>query len=447
MIDIRLPDDSVLNQDDFLIGCATASYQIEGAAQEGGREPSIWDEFCRKPGAILDGGNGDVACDHVHRMDADLDLIRELGFQAYRFSLAWPRLIRPDGSLNPEGAAVYNRLVDGLLARGIQPLATLYHWDLPQRLQETGGWQARDTAYRFAEYADQATRLLGDRIDWWATLNEPWCSAFLGHDLGIHAPGIKDRAAAFVVAHHLLLGHGLAMAVIRETVEGARAGIVLNPELAVPETGSDEDHHAARIVEMERNELFLDPLFGRPVPEALLASGAGDIPARPEDAEIIAAPMDFIGFNYYTRSTVAAAPGKPGYKFIKKPGVPRTDIGWEVYPDGLRIVLDRLSEGWPLPPVYITENGAAYNDPGDPPDVDDTARQEYIASHLAALDAAVRDGVDVRGWFCWSLMDNFEWAEGYSQRFGIVRVDYETQQRTPRGSARMLQRFLAAERV
>lgn len=445
MIDIRFPENSPLRRREFVIGCATSSYQIEGAVEAGGREPSIWDEFCRKPGAILDGSNGDVACDHINRMDGDLELIRELGFQAYRFSLSWPRLVRADGTLNPEGADVYNRLVDGLLARGIEPLATLYHWDLPQRLQETGGWLVRDTAERFAEYADQATRLLGDRVDWWATLNEPWCSAILGHDLGIHAPGTKDRAAAFVAAHHLLLGHGLAMPVIRQNVKEARAGIVLNPELAVPATDSTADRHAARLAEMERNELFLNPLFGRPVPEALLATGAGDIPARAEDAEIIAAPMDFIGLNYYTRSTVAAADALPGYEFIKRPSVPRSDIGWEVYPDGLRIVLENLSAEWPLPPIYITENGAAYDDPS-PEDVNDTARQEYIAGHLAALDAAIRGGAQVRGWFAWSLMDNFEWAEGYSQRFGIVRVDYDTQARTPRGSARMLQRFLA-ERI
>lgn len=443
MTAILLPDDSVLLRRSFVIGCATAAYQIEGAVNDGGREPSIWDTFCRRPGAILDGSTGDVACDHLARMDEDLDLIRDLGFAAYRFSLSWPRLVRADGTLNAAGADAYERLVNGLLARGIEPLVTLYHWDLPESLQETGGWLARHTAQRFAEYVDRATVLLGDRVHWWATLNEPWCSAFLGHDRGIHAPGVKDRAAAFAAAHHLLLAHGLAMPVIRANVKGARAGIVLNPELADAATETAADRRAARLVEMERNELFLNPLFGRPVPGELLATGAGESVARPGDAEVIAAPMDFLGLNYYTRSTVAAAEGLPGYHFVERPNVARTDIGWEVYADGLRIVLERLAAGWPLPPIYVTENGAAYDDPGDPPDVDDRPRQQYIAAHLAALDAAVRAGVDVRGWFVWSLMDNFEWAEGYSQRFGIVRVDYDTQKRTPRGSARMLQRFLA----
>ncbi|MCG8511020.1 MAG: family 1 glycosylhydrolase, partial [Rhodospirillales bacterium] len=291
------------------------------------------------------------------------------------------------------------------------------------------------------DYVDLATDRLGDRIKWWATLNEPWCSAMLGYDRGIHAPGVKDRAAAFVAAHHLLLGHGMAMPVIRGNVKEACAGIVLNPEVADPVTDSEADRHAAKLAEMERNHLFLNPLFGRPVPEELLETCPGDIPAEPEDAEIIAAPMDFIGLNYYTRSLVAADSGVRGYGFVERPDVPRTSIGWEVFPDGLRIVLENLSDEWPLPPIYITENGAAYDDPS-PDDLNDRARQDYIAGHLAALDEAVRNGIDVRGWFVWSLMDNFEWAEGYSQRFGIVRVDYETQKRAPRKSARMLQEFL-----
>lgn len=439
---LTLPDDSRLWRRGFLIGCATSSYQIEGAIDHNGRIESVWDRFCRRPGTIVDGSDGAVACNHIEHWQADVDLIAALGFDIYRFSMAWPRVMGKNGRINEAGMDFYRRLIERLHEHGIEPLLTLFHWDMPQWIEARGGWPARDTAYRFADYADAVSRALGSGVRMWATLNEPWCSAFLGYDLGIHAPGVRNRGAAFQAAHHLLLAHGLAVQAIRSNASDVEVGIVLNPDVGYPATESEADQRAAELVEIERNALFLDPLFGRPAPDDLYALGDGLAPqVESGDADIIAARLDWLGVNYYTRSVVAAHDGIRGYRHVDIPDVPRTAMGWEVFPEGLAEVLRRMAARWDLPAIYITENGAAYDDTAGGEVVDDPLRQQYIIDHLAALDAVINEGVDVRGWLAWSLLDNFEWAEGYTKRFGIVRVDYDTQQRMPKGSALMLRTF------
>ena len=450
---------------DFLLGVATAAYQIEGAATEDGRGRSIWDTFSHTPGRIAGGHTGDVACDHYHRLDGDLDQLAWLGVGAYRFSLSWPRW-QPTGSgpVEPRGAAFYDRMVDGLLERGIAPWPTLYHWDLPQALEDRGGWRSRDTAYRFADYAAAVHRTIGDRVQSLTTLNEPWCSAFLGYAAGVHAPGVQDPAGAVCAVHHLLLGHGLAVSAIRAQDPSTRLGISLNCYPIEPATPAQADVEAARRIDGVCNRIFLDPLLRGRYPEDVVADLAhvtGVEHVHDGDLELISSPLDFLGENYYSPHVVSAAPDSTGaaagrrgarlgareveaenspwvgsehVQFVHA-GRPRTQMEWEVEAPGLRRVLNRLADDYDCPPLYVTENGAAYPDELVAGAVHDPQRTDYLAGHLRALLDAVDDGVDVRGYFLWSAWDNFEWAWGFTRRFGLVHVDFETLERTPKDSA------------
>ncbi|WP_062216543.1 GH1 family beta-glucosidase [Streptomyces sp. NBRC 109706] len=436
--------------DGFVWGTATASYQIEGAVAEDGRGPSIWDTFAHTPGKITGGDTGDIADDHYHRYPEDISLMADLGVSHYRFSLAWPR-IQPEGrgQLNGAGVDFYSRLVDSLLERGIQPWVTLYHWDLPQPLEDAGGWPERDTAERFAEYAAVVQQRLGDRVKDWTTLNEPWCSAFLGYASGIHAPGRTDGPAALRAAHHLMLGHGLATRALRE--QGARdVGITVNLYPVDPATDSAADRDAARRIDGLMNRVFLDPLLRGAYPEDLLkdlSSVTDTDHVRDGDLAIINTPLDFLGVNYYTRHVVRAgtATGRPSnwvgsedVEFVKR-GIPETAMGWEIDPDGLYETLTRVWREYGPLPLYVTENGAAFDDRVEADGrVRDEARRAYLESHFAAAHRALSEGVDLRGYFVWSLMDNFEWAHGYGKRFGLVHVDFETQRRTMKDSGHWL---------
>ena len=449
--------------DDFVWGTATAAYQIEGATRVDGRGASIWDTFTRRPGAIVGGDTGDIADDHYHLFRDDVALIRDLGLDAYRFSIAWPR-IQPDGRGAPNQAGIdfYRRLAENLLENGITPWATLYHWDLPQALEDSDGWMNRDTAHRFADYAGIVAEQLGDVIGNWITLNEPWCSSFLSYAGGEHAPGRHEGTAAAQAAHHLLLGHGLGLSAIRSARPDATAGITLNLYSVVPASGSDADVDAARRIDGLANRFFLDPVLRGSYPEDVLDDlGQTDwfaAHAPSDDLALISAPIDFLGINYYSRHTTrAGAPSSrpsanPGSEFVEMvdTGAARTQMGWEIHPDGMIDVLAMAHELAPELPLYITENGAAYPDVVLPDgSIDDTERLEYIRDHIAAGAEAIRRGIPLQGYFVWSLMDNFEWAWGYSRRFGIVHVDYETQKRTPKASAYwlagMLDGALAAE--
>ena len=419
----------------FVFGTSTASYQIEGAVEEDGRGPSIWDTFCAEPGRILDASSGAVACDHYHRYREDVALMARLGVQGYRFSIAWPR-IQPTGSgaVNAEGLAFYDRLVDDLLAHDIAPMATLYHWDLPQALEDAGGWMVRGTPERFAEYAAAVADRLADRVAHWVPVNEPNVAALLGYALGMHAPGKALMFGALPAAHHLLLGHGLATSALRAA--GAKAvGTATNHAPMWPASDSDGDRAAADLFDTVWNRIFADPVLLGHYPE-----GFGEVMGAADgDLEAIGQPLDFYGVNYYNPMCVAA-PADPSSEmpFDQREitGYPKTDFGWPVVPDGLRELLVLMHRRYPaMPPVMITENGCSY---GTGPDahgvVDDQARIDYLDGHLRAVAAAIEEGVDVRGYYCWSLMDNFEWTEGYTQRFGLVHVDYDTQVRTPKRS-------------
>ena len=424
----------------FLWGTATSAYQIEGAWNEDGRGESIWDRFSHTPGRVKGGDTGDVACDHYHRWQEDIALMQQMGLNAYRFSIAWPRIFpQGDGQPNPKGLDFYDRLVDGLLEAGIEPFVTLYHWDLPQALQEKGGWVNRETTQAFAHYARAVAERLGDRVRYWITHNEPWVTAFLGHHFGLHAPGIQDSGAALTVSHHLLLSHALAMEAIRETAPRAQVGITL--DFSWVEAASPQHWQEAQVMDTWRNRWFIEPLMGRGYPADGLAAfhrqGWLDTPTLPcvheGDLERIAAPIDFLGVNYYTRTLI----GKEAER-------EQTDIGWEVYPEGLYKLLNRLHFEYPrIPTFYITENGASYNDgPGKDGQIQDTRRIAYLQSHFAAAARALRCGVPLKGYFVWSLMDNFEWAEGYSQRFGLIWVDFATQERRFKASAHWYRDFL-----
>lgn len=439
----------------FAWGAATAAYQIEGAVRADGRTDSVWDVFSRTPGKVTGGDTGDVAADHYRRYPEDIALMAELGIGTYRFSVSWPR-VQPGGRghANEKGLDFYRRLVDGLLERGIEPMLTLYHWDLPAELEGAGGWPERDTAYRFAEYAGLVRDALGDRVRRWSTLNEPWCSAFLGYGDGIHAPGRVEPAAALTAAHHLLLGHGLAAGVLRSTPD-IELSIVLNLAPFWPVTDSAEDRDGARRLDGLMNRIFLDPVLRGAYPADVLADVASvsdfDF-VRDGDLRAISAPVDLLGVNYYRPERVAAHgspaaagvpavstafPGCADLAMLPAPEDRRTAQGWEVDPAGLLEILRRLRDEYPGVPVMIAENGAAYPDVLDADGrIRDIERLAYVDGHLRALHEAIADGVDVRGYLLWSLLDNFEWAWGYGTRFGIVYVDFETQQRIIKDSGR-----------
>lgn len=431
----------------FRFGVATSAYQIEGAAFQDGRGESIWDRFALTPGNIKDGSDGSVACDHYNRWPEDLDLIRGLGADAYRFSTAWPRIL-PEGSgrVEPRGLDFYDRLVDGLLERGIEPHVTLYHWELPQVLEEKGGWRNRDTAHAFAEHAAAVSGRLGDRPVTYSTLNEPWCSSLLSYYLGEHAPGHRNLSWALAASHHLLLAHGLAVDVLRSQVKEGQVGIVLNFSPAVPASEAAEDEAAARIHDGFFNRWFADPVFRGSYPSDMLeVYGDKALEPEPGDLKVISQPIDFLGVNFYNRAVIAADPGSAfGYRHVRVPGE-YTAMDWEVCPAALRDLLLRLQRDYSPRAMYITENGSAWDDVIVDGRIHDPARQSYLERHLQATSEAVEQGADVRGYFAWSLMDNFEWAYGYEKRFGIVHVDYGTQARTLKDSALWYQRFLGGK--
>ena len=433
----------------FRWGVATSAYQIEGAVTEDGRGTSIWDTYCRTPGMVDGGDNGDLACDHYHRMPQDVALIASLGVDTYRFSVAWPR-IQPGGrgQANAAGLAFYDRLVDELLAKGVDPWVTLYHWDLPQELEDAGGWPARDTAYRFADYAGLVFDALRDRVRTWTTLNEPWCSAMLGYYEGRQAPGRQDFGAAMEAVHHLLLGHGLAVQRMRAAAtEPVELGITLNMGTSAPATQSPADREAARRADGLAVRIYLDPLLRGRYPTDIvddLSARGVRLPVVDDDLAIISEPIDVLGVNYYSSHLVSGvdaegrtedADGNPVQSTVPM-GRPVTAMEWEIVPEGFTELLVRLSRDYPGVPMVITENGAAFDDDPDPSGyVRDEDRTAYLSAHIAAVAAARQRGADVRGYFAWSLMDNFEWSYGYAKRFGLVHVDYETQVRTPKQSA------------
>ncbi|MBX9454999.1 MAG: beta-glucosidase [Rhizobium sp.] len=427
----------------FVFGVATAAFQIEGASKADGRKPSIWDAFSNMPGRVHNRDNGDIACDHYNRLDDDLDLIKDLGVEAYRFSIAWPR-VYPDGTgpLNETGLDFYDRLVDGCKQRGIKTYATLYHWDLPLALMGDGGWTARSTAYAFQRYAQTVAKRLGDRLDAVATFNEPWCSVILSHLLGIHAPGERNIQATLHAAHYTNLAHGLGVEAIRSEAPKLPVGIVYNAMSIIPATQTEADLEAAARAEDFHNDMFFGPVFRGAYPESLLEAYEPIMP-RIEDGDLttISRTIDWWGLNYYTPMRVAADPnpGAPYPAHVQAPAVKpdKTDIGWEIDSTGLSHVVRDLYAKYDLPECYITENGAAYNmGVGADGEVDDQPRLDYYADHLSVTADLIKEGFPMRGYFAWSLMDNFEWAEGYKMRFGLVHVDYETQVRTVKKSGK-----------
>ncbi|QAY59126.1 beta-glucosidase [Microbacterium protaetiae] len=449
--------------DGFMFGAATAAYQVEGAAREDGRGPSIWDTFSHTPGKVAGGDTGDVACDHYHRLEADLDLMAQLGLDSYRFSIAWPR-IQPTGrgEVNQAGLDFYRRLADGLRQRGIRPLATLYHWDLPQSLQDAGGWGVRETAHAFADYAGIVGGALGDRIDAWTTLNEPWCSAFLGHGSGVHAPGVTDAVTALRAAHHLNLGHGLALQALRGSVpSGAEYSVSLNLHVVHPDRPDvAEDLDAVRRIDALGNRIFTGPMFAGAYPEDLLSDTAPLTDwsfVHDGDLADIHQPLETIGINYYSTSRVrqwdgtgqnnhstghnlssaSPWPGADSVQFLPQPA-PHTAMGWNIEPSGLYELIMRMHRENPDKSLLITENGSAFDDTVTTADgqrrVHDPERTDYLRRHLEVVLQTIAEGADVRGYYAWSLLDNFEWAYGYSKRFGLVHVDYDTLERTPKDS-------------
>jgi beta-glucosidase len=449
----------------FVWGSATASYQIEGAVKEDGRTPSIWDTYSHTPGRVLNGDTGDVAADHYHRWAEDLDQIAALGLDAYRFSIAWPR-VQPGGSgaFNQAGIDFYSQLVDGLLARGVAPVATLYHWDLPQELEDAGGWPVRDTALRFEEYARGIVTALGDRVHTWTTFNEPWCSAYLGYASGVHAPGRTEPAAALAAVHHLNLAHGLAGRVIRELAPAAQLSVTLNLHVIRPDSDSAPDHDAVRRIDALANRIFLGPIMDGAYPADLLADTAEVTDwafVQDGDEALINVPLDVLGVNYYSTARVktwdgvsprvdadghglsTSSPwvGSPQVDFVQQPG-PYTSMGWNIEPAGLTELLLRMHREYPDQTMMITENGAAFDDVVAADGVvHDDLRIDYLNRHIEAVGLAMDAGADVRGYFVWSLMDNFEWSYGYDRRFGIIRVDYATLARTWKDSAHWYHRL------
>jgi beta-glucosidase len=437
--------------EEFCWGVATSSYQIEGGVAEDGRGPSIWDDFCRVPGAIENGDTGDIACDSYRRWPQDLDLLKQLGVNSYRFSVAWPR-VQPTGQgpANTAGLDYYDRLVDDLLAAGIRPFTTLYHWDLPSTLQQAGGWVSRETAARFADYSALVAARLGDRVTDWATLNEPLCSAWIGHLEGRMAPGIRDLRSAVHASYHLLLGHGLAVQAVRAaTPRTPSLGLVLNLSPCEPATESVADALAAERADGHNNRWWLDPLHGRGFPADMVDLYGIELPTRPEDRETIAAPLDFLGVNYYFRVKVAADAkvATLGFSQVPVEGTQTTAMGWEVYPQGLEDTLMRLTKEYDVAALYVMENGSAWHDEPDANGyVADHERAAYLADHVDAVANAAAQGAPMRGYFAWSLMDNFEWSYGFWPRFGLAYVDYQTQARTLKLSAGTYRELIAEHR-
>ncbi|HET8894000.1 MAG TPA: GH1 family beta-glucosidase [Gaiellaceae bacterium] len=432
---------------DFVWGAATASYQIEGATHADGRGESVWDRFSATPGKVRGGDTGEIACDFYHRYGDDVQLMHDLGLDAFRFSIAWPRIL-PDGRgrVNAAGLDFYDRLVDALLAQGIEPFATLFHWDTPQALEDAGGWPVRETAEAFVEYAEAVVARLGDRVRHWTTHNEPWVHAWIGHSWGWHAPGRTSEQDAVVAAHHLLLSHGWATEAIRRAVPDAQVGIVLDLSHVYPATSSPEDEAAAWAVDGEGNRWFLDAVFRGAYPADLLARN--ELLAHfvsDGDLATISTPIDFLGVNNYRRFLVTA--GADGPRLITNPEAQHTEMGWEVYPDGLHQLLVRVANDYSPTAIYVTENGAAFGDVRvHDGKVHDPERTEYLESHIGAVARAIADGAPVKGYFVWSLFDNFEWAMGYSKRFGLVYVDYPTLERVPKDSFYWYRDFIGSRR-
>ncbi len=430
---------------DFVWGAATSSYQIEGSTQVDGRGQSIWDTFAAIPGKTHNGENGDPGCDHYNRWASDLDLMKDMGLEAYRFSVAWPRVIpNGRGQVNEKGMAFYERLVDGLLERGITPWLTMYHWDLPQALEDKGGWPNRDTVHAFEEYAQVLSSRLGDRVRHWITHNEPWCTAVLGYGLGIFAPGLKDKKLELQTAHHLLLSHGLSVPIIRENSKDAQVGMAPNLWPIYPASDSSEDEMAATRMDGFANRWYLDPIYGRGYPKDMLEAYAQILPKIHDgDLEKIAVPTDFLGVNYYIRHVVKHGSNEAGFEFVQT-DLERTDMGWEIYPDGLRDLMVRLKNDYPVKSLIITESGSCYDDTLLEGQINDEGRRKYLERHLESAHVAVQEGAPLDGYFAWSLMDNYEWAEGYARRFGLVHVDFETQERTLKKSGLYYRNFLRA---
>lgn len=430
----------------FVWGVATASYQIEGAAHEDGRGESIWDRFSKTPGKVLNGDTGDVACNHYHLYKEDVALIKDLGVASYRFSLAWPRIMpKGGGTVNQRGLDFYKRLIDELLRQGVAPAVTLYHWDLPQVLEDKGGWLNRDTAKYFADYAMVAFEAFGDSVTSWITLNEPWCSAFLGYGNGEHAPGKKDFASHLTAAHHLLLGHGLALQGYRQLNLEAEIGVTLNLTPQYPASTSPQDLAATRKADGFQNRWYLDAIFKGAYPEDMEESLTYvDLAMKPGDLELISRPNDFLGINFYSRGLIAA--DEKGDPQTQKPERSVTAMGWEVYPEALFDLLVRVHQDYGPIPLVVTENGAAYEDKLEQGRVRDTQRQAYLEQHFARALRAIEAGIPLQGYYVWSLMDNFEWAFGYDRRFGIVYIDFETQERILKDSALWYRSFLRKQR-
>ena len=430
---------------DFIWGVATSSYQIEGAANEDGRGKSIWDTFCKVPGKVANFDNGDIACDHYHRFKEDLDLMKWMGVKAYRFSVAWPRVI-PDGvgRVNEMGLDFYDRLIDSLLEREIAPWLTMYHWDLPEALQLRGGWNNREVVEWFGEYGEVLTSRFGDRVKNWMTLNEPFCSAWLGHLYGDMAPGIKDLQTALNVSHNLLMSHGLACQVIRSNVSEANVGIVINVTPAVPATDSQVDSNAAQLADGFDNRWFLDPVFGRTYPADVIDALGASPEIHSGDMKLIAQDLDFLGVNFYFRQTVAADQNsKPlPIRSVNRENVKKTAMNWEVHPQAFEEILLRISKEYSPKAIYITENGSAWNDEVINGEIIDDERIDYLVRHLDAMRSARNQGAPILGYFAWSFLDNFEWAYGYEKRFGLIYVDYKTQTRTPKKSALFYRQLL-----
>ncbi|MDC8832030.1 GH1 family beta-glucosidase [Alteromonas gilva] len=432
---------SLLSQPDFVVGVATSSFQIEGGAEF--REPCIWDTFCKVPGAIKDASDGHLACDHYSRWREDIAMVADLGFDAYRFSVCWPRIICADGSVNQSGLDFYISILDELKRRNLKAFVTLYHWELPQYLEDQGGWLNRNTAHAFATYTDVVSQAFGQRVDTYTTLNEPFCSAYLGYEAGIHAPGKKGAEYGKKAAHNLLLAHGLSMQVLARNVPHIRRGIVLNFTPFYAASASPDDERAVQLAHDHFNDWYLRPLLCGEYPDLLNQLPHNQRPdIQPGDMNVIAQPLDYLGVNYYTRSFVAWD-DQTQFKILPPPDqAPVSAMNWEIFPDALRELLLKLDNDYTLPPLYVTENGMASDDQVVRGEVKDETRVNYLRDHMQALAQAMDAGVDIRGYFVWSLMDNFEWAEGYLKRFGIVHVDFTTQQRLPKQSALLLSKWL-----